>query len=316
MVKLRHGRLLARSFRLPWEAKGLWVLGILFEGIGGGIGLFNRRSIVLLGLAGLAVALTFGEGGSAAPLLLLSALLVAGLWGLRTVVRAGLIRAVAAADGGEAVSWRRGLAWGWGPWARDHALQGGAIVLLSLPGLGLLLLSIFAVAQSSFGGSPGGLLASTACFFPASILVGLLDLALDVWLHLGRRAVVLEEEGPWTGLEQGGNLFRDHPGDVLLAAILSFGIETAGSLFVGGIAFPLWVLSLTLGTSLAARLPALGLGLIGLGGFLTLLLSAVPNGYLRTVLETYWTLAYRELAAARPSLPPLRRATSTKEAAP
>ncbi len=315
-MKLNHTELVTRSFRLPWEVKGLWILGILIAlgggggGGGGGQGPdfnFNRsfpsgEEPPLPNLPDLEVQLE-----RLLPLFIglacLVLLLAVALTVLRFVARAGLIRAAVAADAGEAVSWRQGLAWGWSRWAWRHFLQGLIVWGLLLLPVAILLGFGFAATVASFRRSPPAsaaiLLPFLCLLVPLILLLVAVGIVFSVWLHLARRAVVLEDRGVLDGLVRGWDVLRGNLGDVALLVVISFGVALAWGILSLLILLPL--LALFLGPGLALLLVArrfvlgfvvLLLGLFGLG-----LLMAVPGGYLSAFQETYWTLAYRELTA-------------------
>ncbi len=310
-MKLQHTDLLNRAFVLPWRARTLWILGALTVSLASGWNLFGNGFTVL------------GQGGAPfffsappprdlpSPEALLSLLLIlaclyslgaVAFWILTYVARAGLIRAAVAADAGEAVSWRQGLAWGWSRWAWHHFLQNLIVgLLLSVPFFLLLLppLAIpflFGAREESFVLSFGGFL----CLgFPLLLLMIPVGFVVAAWVHLARRAVVLEDLGPWQGLKRGWQLLRENPGDVAFLFLLDMAVAMGWAM--GALIVDLLLLAILVGPAvvlylLTGRLiPSLLLG--GVGLLLAWPLDAAVQGYRLAFSETFWTLGYRELTA-------------------
>ncbi len=307
-MKMRHSDLLSRTFLLPWRLRSLWILGFAMALLTAGSSLGNLLSLPER-LSAFSLEVPPPQDvrlDNLSTLLLilgcLYPLFEVPLAVLYYVARAGLIRAAVAADAGEAVSWRQGLAWGWSRWAWRHFLQDLTLWAFVYLPLGVLfLVVVFALAWTTFEGSGSeAVVVGLLCLFgPLFLLLLLLRPLLSPWLHLAQSAVVLEDLGPWEGFGRGWRLLKGNLKEVVLLFLFSAGVILGWKMAVAPVDLLLFVLLLgpaaVLYLATARLIPALVVG--GLGFLLFLLADAVLEGYLNAFVAAYWTLGYRELAA-------------------
>ena len=310
---MEYGALLQRAWRLTWQHRFLWILGLFAAssgvscaGSGGGGGDVQELDDALGGPSpeldqlgrqlGVWLQENLGLIVLVAGLLLLLGL---GFLVLSLIAQGGLTRASADLALGRPSSlgaaWRAGLGTFWryaGLW-------------LTLLGLGLLvaavvvILAVLAVLAVQASGNPPALVAGLVILAILLALgVGLpIGVLASIVVTLALRAIALEAIGPVASLREGARLLRARPGACLMVWLLALAVSIAGgiALAIGAliVAVPLAILGflLWLGTSS----PPVVIAFAVVAGLVLLLVLLLLSGWLNAYIWTYWTLAYLRL---------------------
>ncbi|HEY63070.1 MAG TPA: hypothetical protein G4O02_00705 [Caldilineae bacterium] len=313
-----HVDILRRSLRLTWESKALWLFGAILFLTGGGS--FNIPR-------GGHTQWRFREGnlpslpeGWQALLLgaacLIAILVIIGLI-LKYVARTGLYRLIdEKLIYDRAPEVRRGFALGW-----DHrALRLFGIDLIIGVPLFLLALFIIAIALSPLllllidnaGARIFAIVLTVGLGLLALLVLVIIGALVGIWHQLVARCAVLDDQSWSESLRRGYALFIARWKDVLLMALLMWGVAIGwglvmipvviivglGALAAGG-APALLAMTLT-GSRVAAWAVGLPIGLVTF-----LLPMAVIQGAYQAFHATVWTITYRELAPAVDTIHPI-----------
>jgi hypothetical protein len=294
---------LAYSWRLTWQRKGLWLLGVIavLDSVLSRLGLR-----VLLNGGGIFNADT-GAGwaspevtGKIIPVAALVLALFLLLWTVGTIAEGGLIAAANPARQAGALA--RGEAWDAGRRYLWRLLAIDTLVflplfLLILAVAILLLLSVTAAAllaarNASFerlmlllGGT--GML----CILPLTVLTIPVALLSNLLRVLAFRAAIVDEDGARESVRRAWRMLRTQPGSVLLMAVLLWVFVSA----VGAL-LALVVLPFELAPPVRTSLPSLfGAGGVWLIFLLASLVDLVPRAVAFNFSTVTWTTAYCEL---------------------
>jgi hypothetical protein len=319
-----YGGILRRAWRITWDNKYLWWLGLLTAlGSGGG----GRGSSSFRGSNFGGDGPGFGPGGfpdfdpgSLPPgvvpgiiaIICLLLLLAVAIWVVSTIARGGLISAANQIEDAEKSSFREG----WRAGVETMWRMLGVSVVQGLPGIvvGLGALVLLALGVFTFGGlsdpstfDPTNLLAGggillALCLVPLACIVGLLSLALAILRPFADRACVIEDERVFASYRRGWEVLRDNFGDSLVLGIIRIVVSFLIGLVV---AVPIIILGLIAGVSfglggLAAGpdiLPAVAAPLIVVIACVVLLLLVIGltiSAVMTTYFSSMWTLAYRQ----------------------
>lgn len=330
-------KILKRAFRISWEYRALWLVGLLLVLVGGGVA----------GLSGGPPGNPSGSpevsgGGEEwrdvpnqwpqvwsviGPILLAAGIVIllivafAVVIGLaRVVVRyitwTSLIRMVNQyEETGEELSVGSGLKLGWSGASFQLFLVS---LILKLP-IALLMVVLIvpaiALAVISFIDGSGASIVLGVILILALIPIGMLGAVLGIvvgpWIQIAYRACAIEGLGAWQGVRCAFGLIRRHLGATALQWLLLVGMGIAWRIALIPANLLLVVLAFLVGGipgGMAGGIGALiggwpwGVGL-GLLLFLPLfiLVVALPNLALNSAATVYhstvWTLTYRELKA-------------------
>jgi len=296
--------IVARSFRIAWNHKYLWLIGLL-SGEGGGFS-FNYsqgttrtttpgRPAPSPDFAAVQQQIATWIADHIALVVLIAVawlILVVALFILGAICEGATVRAAAEHDAERPF----GLGWAWRSgrttmWAivRLRLL----ILALSLPLIVLfagLAIGVFAalVSKNYVAVLPLVLLglALVLVAIPYAIYVSFLD-------RFGARALVLEQLAARPSIVRAHRLLRKRLGRSLLVWLISIGVSIA----------PFFILGAFIATgSSAAIVPLVILGVV-----LLVPIALVVQGFVAAEISTYWTLAFRRLdldyppAAAAPT---------------
>jgi hypothetical protein len=298
------GKTLSKAWQIIWNNKVLWIFGVLAScgsGVQGGSGSFNYS--------------TDAQSGDLPPAMQdffqnmernfnqipedSIVLIVIGLFFLICIFsiialflsvygRVGLIKGTQAADAGASLSFR------------SVAEQISPFFWRAL-GLNLLLSLIVFVVFLVVGGISLGLAVVTLgfgllCLIPLFCLAIPLGVVYYVYTQLANNALVVEDLSVGEALSRGWEVMRSRAGDIAVMAIILF----VGNLIAGiliGIPFVLLFLPAILafmGDSAQAANSALTLGIIGL--CISVPLGLVISGFVRSYIESAWTLTYLQVS--------------------
>jgi hypothetical protein len=153
---------------------------------------------------------------------------------------------------------------------------------------------------------------------PLALVAILGGIAVGVILAFARRAIVLSNSGPISAIRTGFLLFRDRPGQSLLAWLVSVGLGI-GIAIVTSIAAitAIFVLAIPalIGAAVASWSPVV-IAYAVVAGVAFLMIAWVVGGALNALFWSYWTLAYLRISGgtsepsqtASPTRPPLEHA--------
>ncbi len=310
--------IVARSFRIAWKHKYLWLIGLL-SGEGGGFS-FNYsqgttrtttpgRPAPSPDFAAVQQQIATWIADHIALLVLIAVawlILVVALFILGAICEGATVRAAAEHDAERPF----GLGWAWRSgrttmWAivRLRLL----ILALSLPLIVLfagLAIGVFAalVSKNYVAVLPLVLLglALVLVAIPYAIYVSFLD-------RFGARALVLEQLAARPSIVRAHRLLRKRLGRSLLVWLISIGVSIALGIGLACalalVAVPFFILGAFIATgSSAAIVPLVILGVV-----LLVPIALVVQGFVAAEISTYWTLAFRRLdldyppAAAAPT---------------
>ena len=327
-----YSHLFRQAGQITWRYKFLWIFGIMMALCGQGSGgrprfQMNTRMPVGSSMEMPDFPSFFPEplGDTPLTVYLLIMILLTVVFGTISIVigalgRSALIKAVDRAETDEAVSfgesWRDGLA----KVVPVSLLQ--ALLYAPLLAVGLI---VFAVGVSQFWPffsqiaqyrpTPGSSqepppflddfltlfplffvsICSVVCFF------FIMQIFISLFVTLGSRAIVLEDQGVFDSLARSWSLFRQNKGPTIILAVAIFIMTIVIGLLLTIpamiIMFPIMMSSMP--DMLSESGPSLtdyGV-LVGTGLVLTVIFSLV-NGVVQVFIEALWTLAYREFIGA------------------
>lgn len=328
-----HIGIIKRAFHITWTYRALWVFGILLALTGGGWNVGNSSNWGSGGgrafernLEGLlktpefmAVVLSI-----AVVLIGLGFILAVGFTILRYVSETAAIRMVDQHESiGERAPVSQGFRWGWSRQALRMflidlivglSLVVGAILLLLIAAAPLLLW----LTRNEVFGVIGTVATVLLGLFMLLVIIAAAVCA-SVLLQFFRRACVLEDLGVFAAMRRGLALVRLRLGDVVLMALILFGIGLGWFILMIPVFILLGLLALLLG-----GLPGVAAGLItslfteGVLPWIVGLLISLPifflvvgvpmlflNGLFKAFISSSWTLTYREVhsLAPPPSVP-------------
>jgi hypothetical protein len=333
MNRIDHIRIIRRAFEIVRRYPVLWIFGFLLalttgrptgpennvqwtlnDGPGGDFSLpegFPRLPFPVipqdianaLVVAGIALAC-------------LALLLVVAFTILHYVALAASIRMVDRYEAsGEQLGFRAGWRLGWSRaafrlWLIDLLVFIGvllAVILLFLLAAAPLLLLL---TQNDVA-SVVGVVATIGLVFLVILVIILVGAVLGILLQFVHRAVTLEDLGVFEGFRRGWALVRRRPGDMIIMALILFGIGLVFAILLIPVALVLLVFGVIVG-----GLPALLAGAltnifvhgnvpqlvaIAVGLPIFILAVSIPLAFVSGLLEMFtssaWTLTYREVLA-------------------
>lgn len=325
---MNYGDILQRAWRITWNNKYLWWLGILLAlgsgggynpnfntpgrgGSGGGGGAPPTGGVPNLpDFAGLEEVIA-GSIAIIAVLICLFLIVAIVFWIVSLIARGGLISATVQIEEQERSSFREGWAAGRKPLMRMLGIS----LIQGIPGLGIslvaLIVFLMVVGVGAFADAandPQALIASMGaamlCIIPLMCIGWLVSLALAILRPFADRACVIDNQSAVAAYRQGWEVLRSNFADSLVLGI----IRVVGGSIVGFIiAIPLTMLFF--GGILGGAAAAVGFEQTG-GDAAALLAPAiialcclfavvfifatVVNGVVATYFSAMWTLAYRE----------------------
>lgn len=316
-----YGRLVGDAWRVTWGHRYLWLFGLFSFTTGscsGGGPSYQFGGDFGQGTAGdgsgfWTAAVDFVTGNTLLSLTLLGGILLAFLFVfvLAVISTPALIAGTDIAHSGRAAgltaAWRTGLGSVWrlvGLWLFLLLLGGGVLVAITLA----FLLPLGLVFAGGGGWSDGGVTGLLILMILGGVFLLLLlvplAIALQIWLNLTQRSLILEGAGVFASMGKGWRLFRHNLGRCLvlwvLDAALSFGLALLLAVPFAALAIPAFM---GLGPAASGSPPVVALFI--LGGLLALGALGVAKAIGSTYFAAYWTIAYRELqpSSVRPSMP-------------
>ncbi|HEY3312971.1 MAG TPA: hypothetical protein VGK00_15125 [Anaerolineales bacterium] len=332
---MNHVNILKRSFNITLNYRVLWIFGILLALTGGGGGGgnggggsggnggnggnfpgFNGQNPFghMPQITPAMISTMIGLGIAFACLVLIL-IVIASI--VRYVSETAVIRMVDQHENsGEKLGLRQGFRLGWSRAAWKMFLMdllvgvvfvAGFLVLLAIAALPLL---VFTVKNATPLHILGGVLSAglgLLVIFTA-IIVGI---ALSLVMRFAQRVVVLEDLGVRASIKRGFDIVRGRLGDIILMAVLMFGVGLAWLL----VSIPV-ILAVIVVAALIGGLPALLAGtitnlfvqgawpwivgaIVGAPIFLLVVIvpSALISGWEKIFTSSAWTLTYREALA-------------------
>lgn len=305
---MQYWDIVARSFRISWRHKYLWLLA-LFSGEGGAGFSFSYSQSSGPGARGKPPDLVTirqqtttwitDHLGLIVLLAVLWIVLVIGFFILAAVCEGALVRGSAEHDAerpfGLATAWRAGVGT-MGVIIRFRLL----LIALGLP----VVVVIFALFAGVVFSIVTNHLLTTVVLVLLGFLIVLAAIPYLIYLllldRLGARAAVLEVRGARASLVRGHRLLQQRLGRVLLVWVISIAV---GFVVGIGLFIPLLIVALPLFIAGAAAYvngsAALWL-VIAIGGVVLLPLTLVIEGFVAAQSSTYWTLAFRRLELDQP----------------
>lgn len=325
-----HMQILRRAFNITLNYRTLWIFGILLAissggsgGSAGGSGSGGGGSSGGGGFPGGTVVLPpFLEQNLLAIGVALACfilLLVVVFSILRYVSETALIRMVDGHEAtGERLSFRQGWRLGWSRAAWRMFLIDLLVGLIIVPAIVLLLAIAFSpllllTTQNDTFRILGVVLAiglGLLVIFLAIVVGTVVSVVAEFW----RRAVALENLGVFDAIRRGFTLVRRRLGDVVIMALILFGLGLAFSLLLIPVVF-----LLLFAAGLLGGIPGVAAGLItslfveasrnplpviigfAVGLPIFILVMSIPLAIIGGIAETYrstvWTLAFRETSA-------------------
>lgn len=310
-----YGRLIQRAWRLTWQYRFLWVLGLFVPGFGGSGGNVNVGNLGNLfdggasgsGAGASDAARAAGEVGRwlernvglVIALVGLVLLLALALWLVGFVAQGGMARATAALALGQPMTanaaWRAGVSLFW-RYLGLGLLQLGIGLLLVLLLAGGVVLAVL-LAMNARGGAQ-------VLVIVVSVLIGLLLLlpllafliGLSIVVAFAQRAMAVDDLGPARALAAGARRLRSRLAATAMTWLISagLGIGVGIALVVaaillllplGGVGFLLYA-NLGLSTGFIAY---------AVGALLLIAVLWCLSGIANTYAWSYWTLAYLAL---------------------
>ena len=232
-----YGDILGRAWRITWNNKFLWWLGLFLSLTGGGSNFgrgANNMSNSDLPASDFGAPEFFGP--AVIPIICFVFLLALAFWVLSLIGRGGLIGGVnqIETDGTSTfrASWQVGTGKLW------RLL--GVSIIGGLPGLILAVMAIIfafgvigtsglaAVSEdpsAALAGLGGLALIALICFIPLTCIAILASLFLAILRPFADRSAVLEDEPVIASYQRGWQVFRDNLGDSIVLGIISLRVE-------------------------------------------------------------------------------------------
>jgi hypothetical protein len=321
-MNIEYGNLLSKAWRITWNNKWLWLLGFLVSSTLNTSFRFNTPSFDTQTpspsgprpqlppeverlveqfqrpeVAGILITV--------ACVILLLALV---FFVLTTIARGGLIGGIRVADDTGKV----GLGEAWGIGLRYFWRMLGLEILQALPIIVVAI--VFVIFFIFLSAATFGL--GVLCLLPILCILVILFIPYGLIFWLGSFGMVLEDLGVIDSVKRGWEIFKTHPGPVLLVGVILFIL-----LFIVGLVVLIPFVVIAIPAVLAfmgdPQHPNWGL-LAGAGLALLCLIPIiwVANGILTTWVYSVWTLLYRQLSGAVPQAPAAPQAPDTSTPLP
>jgi len=301
-MSLDYGAILRRAWQITWNNKILWLFGILAGLVAGNSPNWNRggpdinyrfnyqdpdlppglrrmlgegldQNVILAIVAGLACL---------GLIIFLVALF------LSVVGRGGLIGGIALADKQGRVSF--GEAWGIGMRKFIVVFVIGLIVWI----VGLLI------------SGASALLAATICLLPLACIGFLLVAVLGVYTQLAQIAAVKDDLDIFAALTRAWQVIRDNLANVVILGLILVVIGAVVGFLLAAPAIAIVVpaaMGIVFLSNDAAIAGNIGLIIAGLCLVVYVPIAIVIGGVVQTWVTAAWTLAYEQMAAAKPAAP-------------
>lgn len=319
------GEVLIKAWKIVWKFKILWIFG-MFAGCGmsrggsfnsGGSG-FNFGSDLPGSTPNLPPGfednllkfMNFIETPAVIIGFIILILVIFSIVAFFTIMgKVGLVKGALDADAGAehlgfGELWKSGLHYFW-RFLGLSLLIGSPVILIYLVLLvaGMLILFAYITGSQSNLVNPAFLaLMAFLCIF--SCMIFLFAIVVSFLSPQAERAIVIENEGVFSGIRRGWNVLTKNLGPILIVWIILVAISLAAGILIS---LPLLIVVLPAVVAFAFSMAAGGSNLsftpLIIAGLCTVAyipVSLVANGMLNAYVESVWTLTYLRLTQTKP----------------